>query len=181
MFSEGEVKSPYFLQVWWALAPCIFISYCCLCQCQTVCYYMPVPTTYHWNISFQKKCSSKYVVKNARNVTQFVWQVSLMFLLQLPLVSIQFDVPSRINGLISATCSIKSVWRFVFRYLWCQVNLIFFSHKQNILINSTSFMLCLSHKYIPNIILSSRKAYFWSHKAMIHVFNSSTFGFILKH
>ena len=56
-------------------APCIFISYCCLCQCQAVCYYyMPVPTKYHWNISFQKKCSSKYVVKNARNVTQFVWQ-----------------------------------------------------------------------------------------------------------
>jgi hypothetical protein len=75
MFSEGEVKSPYFLQVWWALAPCIFISYCCLCQCQAVCYYyMPVPTKYHWNISFQKKCSSKYVVQNARNVTQFVWQ-----------------------------------------------------------------------------------------------------------
>jgi hypothetical protein len=108
-------------------------------------------------------------------------QASLMFLLQLPLVSIQFDVPSRINGLISATCSIKSVWRFVFRYLWCQVNLMFFNHKQNILINSTSFMLCLSHKYIPNIIFSSRKAYFWSHKAMIHVFNSSRFGFILKH
>ena len=75
MFSEGEVKSPYFLQVLWALAPCIFISYCCLCQCQAVCYYyMLVPTKYHWNISFQKKCSSKYVVKNARNVTQFVWQ-----------------------------------------------------------------------------------------------------------
>jgi hypothetical protein len=37
-------------------------------------YYMPMPTTYHWNISFQNKCSSKYVVKNARNVTQFVWQ-----------------------------------------------------------------------------------------------------------
>ena len=35
---------------------------------------MPVPTKYHWNISFQKKCSSTYVVKNARNVTQFVWQ-----------------------------------------------------------------------------------------------------------
>jgi hypothetical protein len=35
---------------------------------------MPVPTKYHWNISFQKKCSSKYVVKNTRNVTQFVWQ-----------------------------------------------------------------------------------------------------------
>jgi hypothetical protein len=35
---------------------------------------MPVPTKCHWNISFQKKCSSKYVVKNARNVTQFVWQ-----------------------------------------------------------------------------------------------------------
>jgi hypothetical protein len=31
------------------------ISYCCLCQCQAVCYYyMPVPTKYHWNISFQK-------------------------------------------------------------------------------------------------------------------------------
>jgi hypothetical protein len=56
-------------------APSIFISYCCLYQCQAVCYYyMPVPTRYHWNISFQKKCSSKYVVKNARNVTQFVWQ-----------------------------------------------------------------------------------------------------------
>ena len=56
-------------------APCIFISYCCLCQCQAVCYYyMPVPTKYHWNISFQKKCSSKYVVQNDRNVTQFVWQ-----------------------------------------------------------------------------------------------------------
>ena len=53
----------------------IFISYCCLCQCQAVCYYyMPVPIKYHWNISFQKKWSSKYVVKNARNVTQFVWQ-----------------------------------------------------------------------------------------------------------
>jgi hypothetical protein len=75
MFSKGEVKSPYFLQVWWALAPCIFISYCCLSQCQAVCYYyLPVPTKYHWNIFFQKKCSSKYVVKNARNVTQFVWQ-----------------------------------------------------------------------------------------------------------
>jgi hypothetical protein len=37
-------------------------------------YYMPVPKKYHWNISFQKKCSSKYVVKNDRNVTQFVWQ-----------------------------------------------------------------------------------------------------------
>jgi hypothetical protein len=54
---------------------CIFISYCCLCQCQAMCYYyMPAPTKYHWNISFQNKCSSKYVVKNARNVTQFVWQ-----------------------------------------------------------------------------------------------------------
>ena len=68
-------KKTYFLQVWWALASCIFISYCCLCQCQAVCYYyLPVPTKYHWNIFFQKKCSSKYVVKNARNVTQFVWQ-----------------------------------------------------------------------------------------------------------
>ena len=53
----------------------IFISYCCLCQCQAVCYYyMPVSTKYHWNISFPKFFSSKYVVKNARKVTQFVWQ-----------------------------------------------------------------------------------------------------------
>jgi hypothetical protein len=76
MFSEGEVKSTYFLQVWWALKlPCIVISYCCLCQCQELCnYYMSVSTKYHWNISFQKKCSSKYVVKTVRNVTQFVWQ-----------------------------------------------------------------------------------------------------------
>ena len=35
---------------------------------------MPVPTKYYWNTSFQKKCSSKYVVKNTRNVTQFVLQ-----------------------------------------------------------------------------------------------------------
>ena len=64
-----------FLLPFHSYAPCIFISYCCLCQGQAVCYYyMPVPTKYHWNISFQKKCSSKYVVKNARNVSQFVWQ-----------------------------------------------------------------------------------------------------------
>ena len=64
-----------FLLPFHSCAPCIFISYCCLCQCQAVCYYyMPALTKYHWNISFQNKCSSKYVVKNARNVTQFVWQ-----------------------------------------------------------------------------------------------------------
>jgi hypothetical protein len=34
------------------------------------CYYMIVPTKYHWNISFQKKLSSKYV----RSVTHFVLQ-----------------------------------------------------------------------------------------------------------
>jgi hypothetical protein len=37
-------------------------------------YYMLVPTKYHWNISFQEKLPSKYVVKNARSVTHFVWQ-----------------------------------------------------------------------------------------------------------
>ena len=59
-----------FLLPFHCYVPCIFISYCCLCQCQAVCYYyMPVPTKYHWNISFQKKFS----LKNARNVTQFVW------------------------------------------------------------------------------------------------------------
>ena len=68
-------KNLLFLLPVHSCAPCIFISYCCLWQCQAVChYYMPMPTKYHWNISFQKKCSSKYVVKNARNVTQFVWQ-----------------------------------------------------------------------------------------------------------
>ena len=35
---------------------------------------MLVPTKYYWNISFQKKSSSKYVVKNARSVTHFVRQ-----------------------------------------------------------------------------------------------------------
>jgi hypothetical protein len=70
----GQLKKwLLFLLPFHSCAPCIFICYCCLCQCQAVCYYyMLVPTKYHWNISFQKKCSSKYVVKNARNVTQFV-------------------------------------------------------------------------------------------------------------
>jgi hypothetical protein len=35
-------------------------------------YYMLVPTKYHWNISFQKTLSSKYVVKNAKSVTHFL-------------------------------------------------------------------------------------------------------------
>ena len=72
----GQLKKwLLFLLPFHSCAPCIFIFYCCLCQCQAVCYYyMPVPTKYRWNISFQKKCSSKFVVKNARNVTQFVWQ-----------------------------------------------------------------------------------------------------------
>ena len=72
----GQLKKwLLFLLPFHSCALCIFKSYCSLCQCQAVCYYyMPVPTKYHWNISFQKKCSSKYVVKNARNVTQFVWQ-----------------------------------------------------------------------------------------------------------
>ena len=43
----------------------------------TVCYYyMLVPTKYHWNIYFQKKMPSKYVVKNTRtrSARHFVWQ-----------------------------------------------------------------------------------------------------------
>jgi len=41
----------------------------------TVCYYyMFVLTKCHWNISFHKKLSSKYVVKNTRTVTHFVRQ-----------------------------------------------------------------------------------------------------------
>ena len=76
------VKKKWLLFLWpfHSCAHCIFIFYCCLCKCQTVCYYMPVPKKYHWNISFQKKCSSKYVVKNARNETQFVWPFSIEFL-----------------------------------------------------------------------------------------------------
>jgi hypothetical protein len=40
-------------------------------------YYMLLPTRYHWNISFQNKLPSKYVAKNARSVTHFVWQTFL--------------------------------------------------------------------------------------------------------
>jgi hypothetical protein len=50
---------------------------------------------YHWNISFQKKLPSKYVVKNARSVTHFVWQtkkfVTQKFVTQNVLHSWQFD------------------------------------------------------------------------------------------
>ena len=43
----------------------------------TVCYYyMHVSTKYHWNISFQKKLPLKYVVKKAKSVTHFVWQIN---------------------------------------------------------------------------------------------------------
>jgi hypothetical protein len=35
---------------------------------------MIVSTKYHWNISFKNKLPWKYVVKNARSVTHFVWQ-----------------------------------------------------------------------------------------------------------
>ena len=74
----SKTKLLLFLLPFHSCAPCILISYCCLCQCQAVCYYyMPVPTKYHRNISFQKKCASICVVKNARNVLpviQFVWQ-----------------------------------------------------------------------------------------------------------
>ena len=49
---------------------------------------------YHWNISFQKKLPSKYVVKNARSVTHFVWQtkkfVTQKFVTQNVLHSWQF-------------------------------------------------------------------------------------------
>jgi hypothetical protein len=41
----------------------------------TACYYyMLVLTKYHWNIYFQNKMPSKYVLKNTRSVTHFVWQ-----------------------------------------------------------------------------------------------------------
>jgi hypothetical protein len=42
-------------------------------------YHMLVFTKYHWNISFQKEFPVKYVVKNARSVTHFVWQTFLPF------------------------------------------------------------------------------------------------------
>jgi hypothetical protein len=75
MFSEGEVKSPYFFAS--VVSPGSLYFYILLLLmpvsgCVLLLY--AVPTKYHWNISFQKKCSSKYVVKNARNVSQFVWQ-----------------------------------------------------------------------------------------------------------
>ena len=61
---------------------CIFISYCCLCQCQAMCYYyMPAPTKYHWNISFQKKmfievCCQKCQKCNTICVTTFFYWIS---------------------------------------------------------------------------------------------------------
>ena len=72
-------KLLFFLLPFHSCAPCICISYCCLCQCQAVCYYyMPVSTKYHWNISFQKKCSSKYVCQkcNTIRVTTFFYWIS---------------------------------------------------------------------------------------------------------
>jgi hypothetical protein len=66
--------------------PCIFISYCYLCQCQAVCYYyIPVPTKYHWNISFQKKvhrstfvCCQKCQKCNTICVTTFFYWISMV-------------------------------------------------------------------------------------------------------
>ena len=96
-------------------ASCIFISYCCLCQCQAVCYYMLVPTKYHWNISFQKKRSSKYAVKNARNVTQFVSQVDNLFL-NLPYIVVG---PCRLSisvsvSILQDSCKILIYSRYCF-------------------------------------------------------------------
>jgi hypothetical protein len=58
------------------------LSFYILLLLTTVCYYyMLVPTKYHWNIYFQKKMPSKYVVKNTRSVTHFVWQTFFHWIL----------------------------------------------------------------------------------------------------
>ena len=61
----GQLKKwLLFLLPFHSCAPCIFISYCYLCQCQAVWYYyMPVPTKYHWNISFQKNVHRNMLLK----------------------------------------------------------------------------------------------------------------------
>ena len=75
MFSEGEVKSPYFLQVWWALGSLYFYILLLLMPVSgsVLLLYAGAHNIIELSLS-RKKCSSKYVVKNARNVTQFVWQ-----------------------------------------------------------------------------------------------------------
>jgi len=79
----GQLKKLLlFLLPFQSCAPCIFISYCCLCQCKAVCYYyMPVPTKYHWNISFQKKmffeiCCQKCLKCNTICATTFFYWIS---------------------------------------------------------------------------------------------------------
>ena len=83
----GQLKKwLLFLLPFHSCALYIFISYCCLCQCQAVCYYyMPVPTKYHWNISFQKKvhrstfvCCQKCQKCNTICVTTFFYWISMV-------------------------------------------------------------------------------------------------------
>ena len=84
----SEKKWLLFLLPFHSCAPCIFISYCCLCQYQAVCYYyMPVPTKYHWNISFQnklfiemcfqkcQKCNTICVTKNKLNICTIILDI----------------------------------------------------------------------------------------------------------
>jgi hypothetical protein len=71
-----------FLAFWQHLCSLyFFLSYCYLCQCQAVYYYyMPEPTTYHWNISFQKNVHRNMLSKcqkcNTICVTTFFYWIS---------------------------------------------------------------------------------------------------------
>ena len=66
-----------FLLPFHSCVPCIFISYCCLCQCQVVCYYyLVVSTKYHWNIFFIEVCCQKCQKCNTICVTTFFYWIS---------------------------------------------------------------------------------------------------------
>jgi hypothetical protein len=89
---------------------------------------MLVSTKYHWNISFQKKLPSKYVVKNARSVTNFVWQLFFQW--------------------ISRVCQIKNIKYIVSLILWNYSTIALFVRK-SLLLNE-SFSKC-QQSYNRNI------------------------------
>jgi hypothetical protein len=101
-----------FLWPFHSCAPCIFISYCCLCQCQAVCYYMPVPTKYHWNISFQKKCSRD---REPARTDNYVWEIE-----------------KKVVNLSHKLCYISGIFDSIFRwtfFLERDISMIFCGHR----------------------------------------------------
>jgi len=61
IFSEGEVKSPYFLKVWWALSSMFQYSetlYCLLISIPEICY--GISHCNHNKLGFDSGCRSKF-------------------------------------------------------------------------------------------------------------------------